>query len=259
MLGYRVALLDGTSEVVEASGYDIDDDGGLVLTLDGQAVRSWRLRQWITVDEVGTRIAAEWPAPGLRDVLETLLTILAVKYGYYVHHVGDESKYSSEVFNEVDALAGAVLAAVGIDPRSTDDADRISEVRQAVAQAFDVRVPIGRVQPSGMITSFHCPRCSDVLRINSGGLMCPTANMGFSRRVAEAIRAFGEAPPNPGADRTTSATWEGLWFCPGDGMRLDSSPGLLPACWLCQRTLPGDLIDLLIDFRHHGPLPGEVS
>lgn len=246
-----MASAEGASEVVEASDYEVNEDRSLALTLDSRVVRTWSPGQWVTVDEVGIRLANEWPAPGLDDLLQTLKTILGLKYGHYVHHVGTGEKYTSAVFNELDAFAGAVLASVGIAIDSTNDRSEIVDVRGAIAHTFNVRVPAGSPRPSRTVTALRCPQCGDVLRANGRGLVCPTADMDFSPRVAEALRDFCQAPPAPTAERATSTNWGGNWFCPNDGMRLESSHGLLPACQSCLRILPGDLLYQLIEFHVH--------
>jgi len=143
VLGFRVASAEGASEVVEASQYQVNEDGRLALTLDSRVIRTWSPGQWVTVDEVGIRLANEWPSPRLDDLLVAVKTILGLKYGHDVHHVGDGEKYASAVFNELDASAGAVLAAVGIAADSTDDRSEIADVRGAIARTFGVQVPAG--------------------------------------------------------------------------------------------------------------------
>lgn len=253
MLGYRVSLDDGSVRTVEASGYKVDDDGSLTLTADGQVVAVIPPGGWISVDEFGTRLAGQWPPSNLANVLNNLAHVLAVNYGHVTWPRGSEATYASEVFNEVDSLAGAVLVSLGIDPASTDRVDlrMITEVRKGTAEAFDRRVPFGRLTPSERITALYCPRCGDRLHADPRFLRCPTGNMDLSKRVTEALHDYRQTPPQQGPQVDSSYNWGGTWFCPDDGSRLNLSTGQLPNCGFCQRILPHHLMYQLVEFHVH--------
>lgn len=253
MLGFTVSLDDGSVQIVEASGHTVGDKGELVLVADGELVLALPPGRWALVDELGTRLAAEWPPPNLAAVLDSLAHVLVAKYGHVVWSRCEESTFASGVFNEVDSLAGAVLALHQVDPESTDTSDlaMIADIRQRTAEAFNCHVPQGRLVPSARVTAFHCPRCGDLLHDEPKGLRCPTGDMRLSAKLTEAIQKYRQSSPELGADAGSSVDWGGTWFCPDDGFRMDAAPGQLPGCVSCQRVLPSGSLYQLIEFHVH--------
>ena len=138
MARFQIDLVNGETETAVASIYDVNDHGDLNLTLEGSPARTFNSGTWVTIRQVGTPLAKTWPDPALEGALQNLRNLLAVRWGYYVHELGSADDYASEIFNDLDTLAEAVLNAVGIDPVSTSDKDVIQETRTTIAQQFRI-------------------------------------------------------------------------------------------------------------------------
>lgn len=245
-----MAAGDGSERLVEATAYRVAEDGTLEVQDDSRTVARFEAGDWTSVSEVGVRLSDSWPDRRLGSLLDRIREVLAVRYGHYVHIVGSSKKYRMGVFNEVDSLASAVLASVGIDVGSSDDRE-IDAVRSEIARAFDVEVPTGRPVPSPSVTALHCPRCGDRLLRRDGDLWCGTGRTGLSANVDAELMELVTAEPSKVFDRSHSVRWGGKWFCPFDGSRMRFDDSGLPACPYCERVLPGGLLYQLIEFHVH--------
>ncbi len=251
VLGYKVAFGDGSERVVEATAYRVAEDGTLELLDHSRMVGRFEAGAWISVIEVGVRLSDSWPDRRLRSLLDRVREVLAVRYGHYVHLIGSPKKYRQGVFNEVDALASAVLASVGIDVSSSDDRDEIATVRHEIAQVFGVEVPPGPPVPSPSVTAMHCPRCGDRMFRRDGRLWCAAGRMDFSPKVDAELTELVTSEPSKLGVPSSSVRWGGRWFCPFDGFRMRFNESGLPACPSCDRVLQGGLLYQLIEFHMH--------
>jgi hypothetical protein len=140
VLGFVVTLADGSLSRVDATHYEVPDDGSLVVFADNQIVFESGPGSWIAVQEVGTRLAATWPPETLDRLLDDLHWKLCVGYGH-CGALGPAPTYESGLLNELDTLSAEVLQRVGIDPDSSTNRDVVFAVRTVIGQHFGV--PIG--------------------------------------------------------------------------------------------------------------------
>lgn len=253
MRGFSISSVDGAQREVEATHYEVTDDGSLIVLLDEFEIARAAPGEWRRIDEFGERLSDRWPHPNLDNVLDGAKAVLGLTFGHYVHNVGVAEKYARGFFNDLDALAAALLASVGVD-WSASDTEEVGAVRAHLANAFGVPVPDSPIRPSTHMTDVHCPRCGDVLYTRpdpNWTLECRKGAMGLSDKGTEWIKDYCERTADPAADRTTTVSWGGRWFCPVDGMRMDTSPTELPRCAWCSRVMDGRLVYHLIEMHVH--------
>ena len=256
MRGFVVTGLDGERIEVEATRYEVAEDGAAHFFVDDAAQATVASDQWERIDEFGTPLSAEWPSAKLDAVLARLSQTLGVTYGYYVHLLGNSSKYAPGYFNDVGALTSAILAAVSLDHSS--DSSAVNIVVDTIKDAFDMATPVDRLEPSGFMTDIHCPRCGDTLFevINRRRtLECRSAGRSadLSEVASDRLRAFVASAPNEHTKSDSTVNWGGTWFCPADGMRMSHEVDQLPACSSCTRILPSNLVYQLIEIEFQGP------
>jgi hypothetical protein len=85
MLGFVVTSADART-TVEATHYDVLDDGELVLRVGPKVCKCFDPADWITVEPMGTRLAASWPPTNFEPLLDSVRGSLAA-HGYYVHEL----------------------------------------------------------------------------------------------------------------------------------------------------------------------------
>jgi hypothetical protein len=81
MPGLEIVRADGGHDVIEATGYVVDDDGALLLRLDELTLRRYAPGTWIEVRALGVPLADHWPPDDLDVLLERLHVDLCVGLG----------------------------------------------------------------------------------------------------------------------------------------------------------------------------------
>ncbi len=130
VLGFEVSLSNLTKRQIEATSYEVADDGALVLRIDDALMETILPADWIEIQAMGLRLSDSWPYPNMHLLLENLAEQLGVVYGHYVHGLRQPENYSSGLLNEFESLTAALLSSVCIDPNSTDEKAVIRCVRE---------------------------------------------------------------------------------------------------------------------------------
>ncbi|HEX6420049.1 MAG TPA: hypothetical protein VFZ77_16225 [Acidimicrobiales bacterium] len=139
MLGFVVTSASGRT-TIEATHYDVLDDGELVVCVGPKVARRFDPADWFTVEPVGTRLAPSWPPMSLEPLLDSVRGFLAA-HGYYVHEVRTGSDFASPLLNEAESLVEALLAAVGVDSSASSNSAVADGVRDLVVRHFQ---PVGQ-------------------------------------------------------------------------------------------------------------------
>jgi hypothetical protein len=138
MIGFRVTMSDGSATSVEADRYVVDESGNLRVSGGHADLLRCPAGEWLMVDTIGVRLAAVWPPEDLDDVVASVATLLGLRFGHYVHELGEVQPFQDWRMNDLDALSRSLLAAVGIDADVSSARAQVAEVRAAVAQHFRV-------------------------------------------------------------------------------------------------------------------------
>jgi hypothetical protein len=133
VLGFRVKATDGTESTVEATSYEVDGSGTLLLRVADHEVHRVPAGAWLTVDPVGKPLTSDWPPDNLAALLDEFDQIVGLKYGNY-ERVGPVADYESPLLNEMEALVRAIADRIEQDPASTDSVTvkLFGEIRAAV-------------------------------------------------------------------------------------------------------------------------------
>jgi thymidine phosphorylase len=95
-----------------AAHYAVRENGDLAFLTDGNEIAAIPAGEWIEVEEIGERLAENWPPDDLDYLMHDLAYLLGVRWG----HTGASAKASdvaSELFNNEEALMEAAFGAVG--------------------------------------------------------------------------------------------------------------------------------------------------
>lgn len=141
MIGFRVAMGDGSTTSVEADDYVVDDAGDLAVTGGGLPVLRCGAGDWLMIDAFGTRLAQRWPPENLGYTVAAVADLLIVGFGHYVHELRQIDRFEDWRMNDLDALCRELLTAVGIDDDSTNQRREITAVRDLVARDFGLTTP----------------------------------------------------------------------------------------------------------------------
>ena len=95
-----------------------------------------------------------------------------------------------------------------------------------------------------------CPKCGDELEEVNGRWRCARGNMYLSDDMARRLLDLFVKEIRNSAQRPASFRWGGSWFCPGCGVRLEESQGVV-RCNLCGQSLDGLLLHSLIEIHPH--------
>lgn len=139
MLGFELVRADGTTVRLEATDYQVADDGSLVIVAENDLVLRAEAGSWIEVRPVGRKLTPDWPPDSLDLLLDHRSLKLAVGYGHYIHRILPASSYSSGLLNELEALTAAVLARVGLDASHSDHRAEADAVRDLIRRHFHLR------------------------------------------------------------------------------------------------------------------------
>lgn len=107
MVGFRVVLWDAdVVDVPDAAGYDVTDDGALVLRAGGTELLRLPASAWMEVRELGLSL--------VQDV-DDLLYVLCVDLGFCLPP-DERTRLCAAPPPGIDAFTDAVLVAEGLDP-----------------------------------------------------------------------------------------------------------------------------------------------
>jgi hypothetical protein len=127
---------------LEATHYDVTDDGAVVVFADDKVVSRAEPASWIEIHAVGTKLTSNWPPDNLELLLDNLYYELAVGYGHTTPNgLGTVASYRSGLLNELESLTAAVLERVGLEATSSDNRPRADAVRDIVRRHFHLRRP----------------------------------------------------------------------------------------------------------------------
>lgn len=125
MVGFRVIGPEAdTLDVVEADGYEVADDGVLVLRAGGRELRRVPAGDWVEVRDLGLR-----PPPDVDALLDDLCVGLGLCPPPEAH-----ARLRDSPPHGIDAFTDAVLVAEGLDPLLDKQLRR--RVRATVARHF---------------------------------------------------------------------------------------------------------------------------
>jgi hypothetical protein len=136
MLGFRITMSDGTLRSIESDRYAVEDSGDLTVSGGTSELLRCRSGEWVIVDDLGTRLAREWPPDDLDLVVQSVAEVLGVRYGHYVHELRDSRRFEDWRMNDLDSLSEQFLAAVGIDGSEKTRRPEVEAVRDVVARHF---------------------------------------------------------------------------------------------------------------------------
>jgi hypothetical protein len=131
----RISAPDGSHLDVEATGYEVDDDGALVVLVGDEAVRRVPALAWVAVDLLGEPLAETWPPDDLDLLLDRLAWKLVVGWGE-TGQPGVADDYSSPLLNDEEALLAAVLDRFGRDASSSEHRRLVADLQTLVRQHF---------------------------------------------------------------------------------------------------------------------------
>lgn len=140
MLGFDLVQANGDIVRLEATHYDVADDGSIVVLIDDKVVLRAEAGSWIEIRPVGRRLTTSWPP----DKLDLLLDNLSYKLGVGFGHtqpggVGPGSSYSSGLLNDLESLTAAVLGRVGLEASHSDNRPEADAVRDIIRRHFHLR------------------------------------------------------------------------------------------------------------------------
>lgn len=138
MIGFHVALRDGTSASFEADGYTVDDVGDLHLVGGGHPIFHCRADAWVMIDPLGTRLAERWPPENLESAVRAVAELLGVRFGHYVHELRDIRRFRNWRLNDLDTFCGVIFDAIGFEHTNVSQPNAVKEVRNLVAREFGV-------------------------------------------------------------------------------------------------------------------------
>jgi hypothetical protein len=136
MVGFRVVLRDAdVVDVPAAMGYDVSDDGALVLRASGTEPLRLPAGAWVEVRELGLSV--------VQDV-DALLNYLCVGLGFCLPP-DEQTRLRAAPPPGIDAFTDAVLVAEGLDPLLVDK--RLRRAVRACVARHSGSSPAG--EPSG--------------------------------------------------------------------------------------------------------------
>jgi hypothetical protein len=144
VLGFELIRADGSTVRLEATDYEVADDGSVVVFADDSVVLRADPGSWIEVRPMGRRLTSTWPPDDLGLLLDNLSHTLAVGYGHYTHRIGPASSYSSGLLNELESLTAAVLSRVGLEASDSENRPVVDAVRDIIRRHFHLRRPAAR-------------------------------------------------------------------------------------------------------------------
>lgn len=137
MHGFRVVLVDGNEEIVEADEYLVDSDGNLEVRGGGKQIKTFELAAWVEVIEVGQRLSKDWPYHNMQNAIDGAIHQMA-KFGNIPS--GPLPDPHDWRMNDFDSLVAAIVGADGIDIDTSDHMERkiVHLVRAAIAKEFSI-------------------------------------------------------------------------------------------------------------------------
>jgi hypothetical protein len=136
MRGFVIRQADGVEVFAEATTYNVQEDGDLVLRVGEEVIRTVAAGSWVLIEPVGRPLSPSWPPDELELLLDSVRHELAVRHGYYVHRLGTAMDYPSPLLNDLEALVTEMLRRVGADATSSDNKVMVESITDLVRRHF---------------------------------------------------------------------------------------------------------------------------